>query len=102
MSTECRVHRSKEQNQREAFRKLVPKIVEWIDKFDKSITDKSINTTIIRTYHVVENRVKDHESGFTQLYTDVDKDISDMIHARRKVINGQLDSSKSFNTRNII
>lgn len=48
--------------------------------------DKVDNSEIIRTYHEVDNRVKDHASGFKQSYTDTMRDISKMIQARRDAI----------------
>jgi hypothetical protein len=44
------------------------------------------NPSIIRTYHAVENRVKDHESGFQQTWDEVLDDVSDMIAARHRYL----------------
>jgi protein subunit release factor A len=58
-------------------------ILKWHQK--KLRTEKvEINKETIRTYHEQDNRVKDHLSGFTQPYTEVFNDISQMIDARHK------------------
>lgn len=78
--------RSRVDNQRKAFERMVEKLKEWYEK--QQVPVSSISDEVIRTYHAERNEVKDHVSGFRQSYKDVvkDGDISDMIEARRKQI----------------
>lgn len=82
------MHKSQGQNKKEAFQKLGQKILLHHKKLDalERIREKTEDT--IRTYHKVENRVKDHESGFRQSYDEVMDDIEPMIQARKDVMNG--------------
>jgi hypothetical protein len=54
----------------------------WHVAKDSELRPEKVDETV-RTYHEVENRVKDHVSGFRQSYVEVDKDIGPMIQARR-------------------
>lgn len=84
LSAESREFKSQLQNKKSAFRKLAEKIKKyWEDKI-KIEKVQEINNEIIRTYHEQDNRVKDHESGYVESYTEVDKNITNMINARRK------------------
>lgn len=84
LSAESREFKSQLQNKKSAFRKLGEKIkLYWEDKI-KQNTVKEINDEIIRTYHEQDNRVKDHSSGYVETYTEVDKNITNMINSRRK------------------
>lgn len=79
---ECRETRSQHQNKSIAFRKLSDLVVKWVLDKQKVHYDPVHDT--IRTYHNVDNRVKDHESGFQQSYSEVEKDIGPMIRARKQ------------------
>ena len=76
--------RSREQNFKDAFRRLAAKIVSTV--MDEKAKKRNDNEEVVRTYNQPDNRVKDSLSGFTQTYSEVvDKiDISDMIEARAK------------------
>lgn len=78
--SESRAHKEQPRNKKEAFMKLCQKIKEWHE--EKIHKEKIRNTEVIRTYHGVDNRVKDHASGFIQSYNNVMNDISDMMEAR--------------------
>jgi|SRR6185312_3098647 len=80
LSSECREYRDQPKNKKECWRKLSQKIKQYYTELEKK--DKVKSTEIIRTYHAVENRVKDHKSGFRQSYDEVMNDISQMINAR--------------------
>jgi protein subunit release factor A len=79
-SAECRVHKSQRQNKKEAF----AKVCELIKRhYENLLAQERIDTTaVVRTYHAVENRVKDHLSGHKQSYEEVFDDLSDMIAHR--------------------
>ncbi len=68
-------------NQRNAFERLRPKLLEWIraqigeTKFPRS-------SELVRTYHEADNRVSDHASGVTISWSELDKRIDDLIEAR--------------------
>lgn len=81
LSSDSRVHKSQHQNHKEAFHKLGQKILNWhkVQEFRARI---KVEETV-RTYHAVDNRVKDHASGYQQTYTEVMEDISHMIEARK-------------------
>jgi len=83
LSAECREHREQLRNKKEAFRKLSTKVMDWVLREDaKNVIPLEKSTETIRTYHAVENRVKDHASGLMQSYDEVMKDVSEMINAR--------------------
>jgi protein subunit release factor A len=79
---ECRETKSQNQNKKIAFHRLAELMTEWIKTRYQTSPETSGNDEIIRTYHHVENRVKDHESGFMQTYDDVTHDLTEMIDAR--------------------
>lgn len=76
------MHKEQPRNKAAAFKKLAEKIKKW--HTDQLIIEKFRSQETIRTYHAVDNRVKDHESGFTQSYDEVKADIGDMVEARRQ------------------
>jgi protein subunit release factor A len=81
LSAECCESRSQHQNRGTAFRRLAAKLVEhYVPKRRKE--RNASGTIIIRTYHAVDNRVKDHASGLQQSYQTVLDDPADMIAAR--------------------
>lgn len=86
LTAECRETRSQPQNKKIAFHRLAKLLLEWHKAEDKKLNVRVRNDAIIRTYHAVENRVKDHESGFVQSWDEVLDDISDMIDARHRFL----------------
>lgn len=75
-------HKSRVSNQRDAFNRLVEKLLPlYMSKEEREISNERI-----RTYHEPRNVVTDHASGFKQEYKKVvdNADIGDMIEARRK------------------
>jgi len=94
LSSESRSSRSQNDNRKLAFRKLVKKLTSHV--IQQNCRDKIISNEIIRTYHLVDDRVKDHKSGFRQSYTAVEQDIGLMIEARRKSIKDNISSLKSL------
>ena len=82
----CGDYRERPKNQAAAFKKLAERVIEHYRAQD---TDRPVvNTSVIRTYHEPDQRVKDAVSGFTQSYDKVvhGNHIADMITARAKVM----------------
>lgn len=79
----CQETRSQHQNKKIAFQRLSQKVLEWHKQKELKTKDRSTET--IRTYHAVDNRVKDHVSGFMQTYDEVMDDMSSMIEARHTI-----------------
>jgi peptide chain release factor 1 len=79
---ESRESRYQAENKSKAFRKLA----ELVKKYHQNLLrqEKFRSNEVIRTYHEQDNRVTDHSSGLKQSYTEVEKDISEMIEARTK------------------
>lgn len=73
-----------------AFRKLVPRIVE---EYRKTLRHEGIEPSVetVRTYHAVDNRVKDHKSGMQMEYSEVVErgNLGPMIDARREAFYGE-------------
>lgn len=65
-----------------AFHRLGALILEWHRAEDRKLNVHQRNPAIIRTYHAVENRVKNHDTGFTQTWDEVIDDISGMMNDR--------------------
>lgn len=80
--------RSQSQNKKLAFRRLADKVKQWVIQQNQTETFVMPAETV-RTYHAVDNRVKDHVSGFQQRYDEVMNDIGNMIHARKDAIQGK-------------
>lgn len=76
--------RSRVDNQRDAFKVLVSRIIAKYSVKEERRTDSEV----IRNYHAERNEVLDKASGMKKLYKDVviDGDLSDMIEARRNSI----------------
>jgi protein subunit release factor A len=89
------VHKSQGQNKKAAFHKLGQLILNWhrAQEFKERVR---VNETI-RTYHEVENRVKDHLSGEMTSFDEVEDDLSEMIYARRKAILDEIHETKTNN-----
>lgn len=83
LSAQCDKTRSQTQNKATAFRMLAAKVFAWHREQEER--PKQRNPETIRTYHAAENRVKDHASNFRQSYTEVERDIGPMLHARAAV-----------------
>lgn len=82
---ESREHREFSRNKSTAFNRLVDLIkVYWTNKVR---ADKVISDEVVRTYHAVDNRVKDHGSGLMGSYSQVihGKELDKMIESRREV-----------------
>lgn len=75
----CREHKSQRQNCLTAFRRLAKLLVANF----LTTEARKVSTEVVRTYHAVENRVKDKQSGHQQLYSAVLDDATEMIEARR-------------------
>ena len=82
LSAESREHRSQLQNKKAAFRRLSRQIQRWHQEQSRTVRERNLD--VVRTYHVVENRVKDHLTGFQQSWDEVTIDLSDMIDDRLK------------------
>lgn len=79
--------RSREQNQRDAFRKMARLLVErHLGESQRERYPQNVQT--IRTYHEPDNRVVDHASRLQLPYQLVvgKRDLSEMIEARRGAI----------------
>jgi protein subunit release factor A len=85
LSSECDETRNQGQNKKLAFRKLAKKIELYHRKKIQEENLKERVTKTIRTYHEVDNRVKNHRNGFTQSYDDVMNDLSDMIEVQQNI-----------------
>src|SRR5687767_14203136 len=70
ISAECREHRDQIRNKREAFRKLAERLVAYVLRNEVRERVPLAQETI-RTYHAVDNRVKDHLSGLQQPFGHV-------------------------------
>jgi protein subunit release factor B len=87
LSVECCETRSQHQNKRLAFRRLCDLLLEhYVPKRVKA--RNAAGTEIVRTYHAVDNVVRDKASGLEGRYRDVLDDPAPMIDARRKAALG--------------
>jgi len=86
LSAECRDGRSQHDNKKKAFRKLAAKLVEYVKQVERQV-DLERSNEVVRTYHAVDNRVKDHATNKRSTYKAVvDGDgLEEMITARRLV-----------------
>lgn len=81
LTVEACESRSQHVNKGVAFRRLAAKVVEHY--FPKRQKERAASgNEVIRTYHAVDNRVKDGASGLTQPYQAVLDNPSAMIEAR--------------------
>lgn len=79
---ECCDRRSQHQNKRIAFRRLCQKLLEhYVPKRIKA--RNAAGDEIVRTYHAVDNVVRDKASGLEQPYQQVLDDPTDMIQGRQ-------------------
>ncbi len=89
----CQDHRERSRNLRDAFHVLVERLRPWIERRvngDHPSFDPVKDT--IRTYHMADNRVKDHVSGLRMTWDQIEKDLSPMIEARlQEMIKSELE-----------
>jgi len=78
--------RSRVTNQNDAFRALVPKLLEYYS----NPTVRDINNNTIRTYHAVRNVVKNENSK----YTDTFKNVVDKRNFGGMIINNRLNGKR--------
>lgn len=90
VATACE-DRDQRKNRKVAFRRLAAKLIEDVRR--SMDTRPPVNNETIRTYHAVDNRVKDHASGLTLPYTEVVErgNLGPMIEARAKETRGGSD-----------
>ena len=89
-------HRERLKNLHDAFHTLAERLRPWLEA--KALGDRPVynpTTDTIRTYHLADNRVKDMESGFEQSWSEVRKDLSPMMEARRISVLTKTDTSDS-------
>lgn len=85
LSSSCCKTRSQHLNKEIAFKLLAAKLVaHYVPTLERSRAPGG--TLTIRTYNTVENRVKDHASGFQQSWVEVKHDMTAMIEARAKSV----------------
>ena len=80
---QCSDHKDRPTNQKVALRRLVEQLKPWLRRKVLGETLEPLKSNeVVRTYNIPDNRVKDHQSGFKQSWTDVEKDIGNMIEQR--------------------
>lgn len=83
LSSECREFRNQGRNKKIAFSKLGNLILQYHKDLENKKRIKNKSDEVVRTYHAVDNRVKDHSTGDTSSYDEVMNDISEMMELRR-------------------
>jgi len=73
--------RERSANLRDAFRRLKPQLLKWIKSQMHAVAYGRSNETV-RTYHEPDNYVKDHSSGETIAFSELDKRFPDLVEAR--------------------
>lgn len=72
LSAASRQHRSQAQNFSAAWRVLATKVTAWVrERFEaprRETKTAGFGSEAVRTYHAVDNRVKDHRTGVTRPY----------------------------------
>lgn len=82
LASESRVHKSHEQNRKDAFKKLAALVGAWHRKQIRVAHVRSAE--VVRVYHEPDNRVKDHASGLEISYGEaMHKGMDRLIEARR-------------------
>jgi protein subunit release factor A len=76
-------HRTRSQNLSTAMRRLRPLLEAWIRQ-QIGVTEYPRSDELVRTYHAEDNWVKDHASGTTVPWRDLDKHLDDLIAARAR------------------
>ena len=77
-------HSSRPANQKDAFTRLAYMLVAHYKELEAPTRDISNET--VRTYHTVRNVVKDHASGHTQMYSEVENSLDEMIRKRKEAL----------------
>lgn len=83
-------HKERPANLKAAFKSLKPLLEEWI-KSQLNSKEYPKSDELVRTYHVVDNRVKDHSSGLETSWKNIDKDFD--IHVMERLKAGRSDNS---------
>ena len=83
LTASCCESRSQHQNRKLAFQKLVKILVAHVAPEREKLRNAA-GTVVVRTYHAVDNRVKDHASGATSTYAEVLDNPDSMIEQRRQ------------------
>jgi protein subunit release factor A len=78
-------HAFRNANLKLAFQRLKPLLTDWI-KSELNTQEYPKNYETIRTYNVVDNRVVDHASGKQFSWTEVERDFSKVLDARKQEI----------------
>jgi len=84
LEASCTRHRNRKSNFSDAFQNLGEKLERWVQKeIQKENPERIVNNETIRTYHIADNRVKDHVSGYQIAASELDKKFGELIEARR-------------------
>lgn len=75
-------HRDRKANFRDAFRALAHDIEDWLN--EQALKNRKTSDEVIRTYHFVDNWVKDHLTLETCMISELEDKFGDMIVSRRK------------------
>lgn len=85
LSVQCTSHRNRKDNFRDAFKNLGKLLKEWIvEEINKNNPQRKESSEVVRTYHHVDNRVKDHLSGYEISWDELYKSFDELIMARKK------------------
>jgi peptide chain release factor 1 len=75
--------RTRQGNLRDAMQAVGRQLDPWIrEQIRSELPGRRVSHETIRTYHLADNRVKDHASGFTIAASELDKRFGDLINAR--------------------
>jgi len=82
IQTECAESRSREQNKKIAFHKMVDLLMaHYFPRYQKK---RGTNNDRVRTYHMVRGTAKDHKTGLVRNADDtLNGDLDDFIEARQ-------------------
>lgn len=98
IQTESQEFKSAQQNLKAAFRKMVKKLeTYYADNMQKRTQTADFAQERVRTYHAVDNRVTDEQTGdqYSYKHTVGKGDISKIIEERRiKLLTRQLEKSR--------
>ncbi len=84
LSAQSTAHRDRKANFRDAFQALGEKLKPWIlEQINKEIPQREEKPEIIRTYHHVDNYVKDHVSNHVTSWKEFEKDFDQFIVQRK-------------------
>jgi protein subunit release factor A len=86
-------HKERPANQKAAFRRLKPLLEKWIrEQIDSAEYPRS--NELVRTYHVVDNEVRDHSTGITVSWDQIEKHFDDLVQARARQGAGNTQSGR--------